>query len=100
MLEVLYTSVVNDLDLVSWLFEDFDCEIAVKSVKVLVLNGLSLIIQIHSPGSSLTIVISIWLCKFDTSLEAQINYGRDFPSYRQQVSVNGKKFGIFKCVLL
>eukprot|EP01105_Mastigella_eilhardi_P017439 TRINITY_DN4004_c1_g1_i3.p1 TRINITY_DN4004_c1_g1~~TRINITY_DN4004_c1_g1_i3.p1 ORF type:complete len:1157 (-),score=308.35 TRINITY_DN4004_c1_g1_i3:359-3766(-) len=80
-IDALYTSVVNDIDTVTWLFDDVDCQMSIKSVKV------------YGPGSSITIVIAVWFCKYDTYLDVQINYGRDFPSFRQQVVVDGKRFG-------
>ncbi|KAH3756266.1 phosphoglycerate mutase [Pelomyxa schiedti] len=80
IIEVFYSSVVDDLDLISWFFDDIDCDLKVKSVKL-------------GPCCSITVCVEAWLSKYDSILEVIINYRRNSPTYKQHVSVNGRKFG-------
>jgi broad specificity phosphatase PhoE/predicted dehydrogenase len=80
-IDTLYKSVVHDLDTVAWLLEGIDCELSLKSIKI------------HGPASTMTIVISVWLRKYDKTIDAHVMYGRGYHLYRQHVTVNGRTFG-------
>lgn len=80
-IDTLYKSVVHDLDTVSWLLEDVDCELSLKSIKI------------HGPASSISVVVNVWLKKYDKTVDAHVLYSRGSPVYRQHVTVNGKTFG-------
>eukprot|EP00727_Mastigamoeba_balamuthi_P014152 m51a1_g936 putative phosphoglycerate mutase (1269) ;mRNA; f:243663-248281 len=80
-IDTLWVCCIHDFDMISWLLEDVDCEITVKSIKV------------TGPASSFNVSLSIWLRKYDKTIDSEIKYSRAYPSYLNKVYVNGKAFG-------
>ena len=79
-IEIIRTSCINEIDLISWMLEDVDCEITLKYVKPVEPLGI-------------TILFSLWLRKYDKTVEARIQYSRGHASLLQKVIINGQAFG-------
>ena len=79
--EAIWGSVVHDVDLLSWLLENVDCEITVESA---------------GPGPephSLVVVFVVWLQRYDRTVKATIHHVAGSDVFVNTVTVNGDVFG-------
>jgi len=79
--EMVWNQCILDLDLLSWLFEDVDCEMSVRSVDADV------------AARTITMVVPVWLRKFDSTLTVQLSFSAQGRSFVDHVVINDQSFG-------
>ena len=77
----VWGALVHDIDLLSWLLEDVDCDISVESA---------------APGPephSLVVVLPVWLQRYDRVVKATVRHVGGASAFVNTVAVNGEVFG-------
>lgn len=79
--EMLWNQCIHDIDLLSWLFEDVDCEMSVRSVTA------------DAVARTITMVVPVWLRKFDSTIDVQLSFAAHGRALVDHVVINDQSFG-------